>query len=71
MMYLDLTLHMVIVYAIPEAAKQAAIADINKKLAKDELQHRIAHVLDFAEMVRSHELIEQGGFGGSVVVRID
>ena len=70
MMYLDLTLHMVIVYAIPEAAKQAAIADINKKLAKDELQHRIAHVLEFDEMVRSHELIEQGGFGGSVVVRV-
>jgi NADPH2:quinone reductase len=70
MMYLDLTLHMVIVYAIPEAAKQAAIADINEKLAKNELQHRIAHVLEFDEMSRSHELIEQGGFGGSVVVRI-
>ena len=70
MMYLDLTLHMVIVYAIPEAAKQAAIADINEKLAKNELQHRIAHVLEFDEMPRSHELIEQGGFGGSVVVRI-
>lgn len=70
MMYLDLTLHMVIVYAIPEAAKQAAIADINKKLVNDELQHRIAHVLDFDEMVRSHELIEEGGFGGCVVVRI-
>ena len=70
MMYLDLTLHMVIVYAIPEAAKQAAIADINEKLAHDELQHRIAHALEFDQMVRSHELIEQGGFGGSVVVRI-
>jgi NADPH2:quinone reductase len=69
-MYLDLTLHMVIVYAIPEAAKQAAIADINEKLAKNELQHRIAHVLEFDQMPRSHELIEQGGFGGSVVVRI-
>ena len=70
MMYLDLTLHMVIVYAIPESAKQTAIADINRKLAKDELQHRIAHVLDFDAMARSHELIEEGGFGGSVVVRI-
>jgi NADPH2:quinone reductase len=70
MMYLDLTLHMVIVYAIPEAAKQAAIAEINSKLANEELQHRIAHVLDFGEMQRSHELIEQGGFGGSVVVRV-
>lgn len=71
MMYLDLTLHFVIVYAMPEAAKQAAIADIYAKLANDELKHRIAHTLDFEDMVRSHELIEQGGFGGCVVVRID
>jgi hypothetical protein len=61
----------VIVYAMPEEAKRAAIIDINNKLSNNELLHRVAHVLDFEDMVRSHELIEQGGFGGSVVVRID
>jgi NADPH:quinone reductase-like Zn-dependent oxidoreductase len=71
MMYLNLSLHLVIVYAMPEEAKRAAIIDINNKLSNIELQHRVAHVLDFEDMVRSHELIEQGGFGGSVVVRID
>ncbi len=71
MMYLNLSLHLVIVYAMPEEAKQAAIIDINNKLSNDELQHRVAHVLDFEDIVRSHELIEQGGFGGCVVVRID
>ena len=71
MMYLNLSLQLVIVYAMPEEAKRAAIIDINNKLSNDELQHRVAHVLDFEDMVRSHELIEQGGFGGSVVVRID
>lgn len=71
MMYLDLTLHFVIVYAMPEEAKQAAIEDIYHKLANNELQHRIAHELVFDDMVRSHELIEQGGFGGCVVVQID
>ena len=71
MMYLDLMIRLVIVYAMPEVAKQAAIADINNKLAKGELQHRIAHELEFEDMVRSHELIEQGGFGGCVVVNID
>ena len=60
MMYLDLMIRLVIVYAMPETAKQAAIADINDKLAKGELQHRIAHVLDFKDMVQAHELIEQG-----------
>jgi len=71
MMYLNLSLHLVIVYAMPEEAKRAAIIDIDNKLSNDELQHRVAHVMDFEDIVRSHELIEQGGFGGSVVVRID
>jgi len=71
MMYLNLSLHLVIVYAMPEEAKQAAITDIYAKLANDEFQHRIAHVLDFEDIARSHELIEQGGFRGCVVVRID
>jgi NADPH:quinone reductase-like Zn-dependent oxidoreductase len=71
MMYLNLSLHLVIVYAMPEEAKRAAIIDINNKLSNNELQHRVAHVLDFEDIVRSHELIEQGGFGGSVVVRTD
>ena len=35
MMYLDLMIRLVIVYAMPEAAKQAAIADIYDKLAND------------------------------------
>ena len=61
---------MVIVYAMPEAAKQAAISDINEKLQKHQLQHRVAQVLDFNDMVKAHELIEQGGFRGCVVVRV-
>lgn len=69
MLYLDLIIRLVIVYAMPETAKQSAIVDINDKLAKGELQHRLAHVLDFDDMVKAHELIEQGGFGGCVVVR--
>jgi len=71
MLYLNLSLHLVIVYAMPEEAKQAAITDINAKLANDEFQHRIAHVLGFEDIARSHELIEQGGFRGCVVVGID
>lgn len=69
MMFMDLTIRLVIVYAMPEQAKQAAIIDINSKLAANELQHRIAHVLPMREIARSHQLIEQGGFGGCVVVK--
>ena len=71
MMFMDLTLGMVIVYAMPEDAKALAIADTCALLEQERLQHRIAHSLPFSEMIRSHELIEQGGFGGCVVVNID
>ena len=70
MMYLNLTIRLIIVYAMPESAKQAAIADITQKLQNQQLQHRTPHVLDFNDMVKAHELIEQGGFGGCVVAKI-
>lgn len=70
MMFMDLTIRMVIVYAMPEAAKRDAIAAITEALAKQQLQHRIAHELPFQEMARSHQLIEQAGFGGCVIVHI-
>jgi NADPH2:quinone reductase len=68
MMFMDLLLRLVIVYAMPESAKQAAIDDIASALSEDRLQHRIAHVVSLDEIVRAHELIEQGGFRGCVVV---
>lgn len=71
MMFLDLTLRMVIVYAMPEEAKLQAISDTSKLLELDSLQHRIAYDLPFEEMAQSHELIEQGGFSGCVVVSIE
>ena len=70
MMYLDLTVRTVIVYAMPESAKEHAIADIDDALRNDRLMHRVAHVVPLAEITRSHELIEQGGFRGAVVVSI-
>jgi NADPH2:quinone reductase len=70
MMYLDLTLRFVIVYAMPEAAKQHAITDISSKLAANELTHRVTHSLPLAEIARGHELIESGGFRGCVVLTL-
>lgn len=70
MMFMDLTIRMVIVYAMPEAAKQSAIADIERALRENRLVHRIAHVLPLDQIARAHELIEQGGFRGCVVVKI-
>jgi NADPH2:quinone reductase len=71
MMFMDLTIRMTIVYAMPESAKQQAIDDIYKALAEVRLQHRVTHVLPFKQMAKSHELIEESGLRGSVVVDID
>ena len=71
MMFMDLTIRMVIVYAMPEQAKQDAIADTQRMLQEGKLKHRIAHSLPFDEMAKAQELIEQGGFRGCVVVNID
>ena len=71
MMYLDLTLKLVIVYSMPEDAKQQAVADITSTLETDDLQHRVAHTLPLSDIVKAHELIETGGFRGSVLVTQD
>jgi len=68
MMFMDLLLRLVIVYAMPESAKLAAIDDIGKALSENRLQHRIAHLVPLDEIVRAHELIEEGVFRGCVVV---
>ena len=69
MMYMDLRIRLVIVYAMPEEAKRQAIADIDEASRAGWLQHRVAHVVDLDEIAKAHELIEDGGFRGCVVVR--
>ncbi len=69
MMYLDLKIRLVIVYAMSEEAKRRAIADIDEESRAGTLQHRVAHVVGLDEIARAHELIENGGFRGCVVVR--
>jgi len=69
MMFQDLTIRLVIVYAMPEEAKQQAITDIERALRAQKLTHRVAHVVKMDEISRAHSLIEDGGFRGCVVVR--
>jgi len=71
MMYKDLTVRFVIVYDMPEAAKQAAIADIAKALDNQALIHRIAHKVPLDEIAVGNELVEKGKLRGSVVLTID
>jgi NADPH:quinone reductase-like Zn-dependent oxidoreductase len=71
MMYLDLTVRAVLVYVMPEAAKQAAIADIHRALVGGSLRHRIARRLPLARIAEAHELVERGGLNGCVIVDIE
>ena len=71
MMYRDITLRFVIVYAMPEEAKQVAIADIAAALDKGTLKHRIAHRVPLSEIAVGNEIVEQGKIRGCVVLTID
>ena len=71
MMYKDITVRFVIVYAMPEAAKQQAIADIDAALREERLQHRIAATMPLAEIAAGNKLIEEGSIRGSVILNMD
>lgn len=68
MMYKDLTLRMVIVYAMPEKAKILAIEDITNALEIGLLKHRIAHTLQLDQIPEAHKIIESGKVKGCVVI---
>lgn len=70
MMFMDLTIRLVIVYAMPEAAKSQAIADINAALEQGKLKHRIAATLPLSQCAQAHRMIESGDVRGCVVLNI-
>ncbi len=70
MMFMDITIRMVLVYAMPIEAKKAAIKDITNFLVQNRLHNRLAATYPLEETIKAHEVIEQGGIYGSVVVQI-
>ena len=61
MMYRDITVRFVIVYAMPESAKSRAIEDINAALVAGRLEHRIGRTLPLADI----------SIGGSIAINTD
>ncbi|WP_424947038.1 NADPH:quinone reductase [Candidatus Spongiihabitans sp.] len=70
MMFKNISVSMIMVYNMPETAKQQAILDINRALAKDQLRHRIAQTWSLEQTAIAHEAIEQGGKDGCVVIEM-
>ncbi|PQJ20801.1 NADPH:quinone reductase [Tenacibaculum sp. SG-28] len=68
MMFMDITIRLVLVYAMPESAKQAAISDITTFLTKGALDNRIAATYTLDEIAKAHETIEAGNIYGTVLV---
>lgn len=70
MMYQDLTLRLVLVYSMPEAAKKQAAADITQALRDGVLLHHVGACFPLAEIARANERVEQGGSPGCVLLQI-
>ncbi len=70
LMFKNIALRMVLVYNMPETAKQQAMNDITEALEKQSLKHRIAKTYSLADTAQAHQAIEQGGLDGCVVIQI-
>jgi len=68
MLFMDLTLRIVLVYAMPDAAKELAISDITQALEANVLKHRIPETHPLMDSAAAHEAIERGNNYGCVVI---
>ncbi|NQZ78313.1 MAG: zinc-binding dehydrogenase, partial [Ekhidna sp.] len=68
MMFMDITLRLVLVYAMPDEAKMEAIEDITEFLAMDRLDNRVAETHPLEDIAKAHQAIEKGNNNGSVIL---
>jgi NADPH2:quinone reductase len=61
---------MVFVYTMPDAAKERAIADIGRWLARGRPKFAIAARFSLAEIAAAHETVESGNKIGHVILDI-
>jgi NADPH2:quinone reductase len=69
-MFMGLTLRMVLVYILPEAARRQSIQDINQALVQGALVHGIAETYPLDKIAAAHKAVESGASIGNVVVSI-
>lgn len=66
----NITIQLVLVYTMPESAKQAAIRDINAALSGGALKHNIAQRFSLAEVAAAHEAQDSGRTIGKTIIEI-
>ncbi len=69
MMFMDITIRMVLVYAMPQAAKEQAARDITTMLSQNLLDNRVAKEYSLDHIASAHALIESGKAYGSVIIK--
>ena len=70
MMFQGITLRMVLVYILPEAARRQSIQDINQALGQGALVHAIAETYPLDRIAAAHQAVESGKAIGNIVVTI-
>ena len=70
LVYKNVTVHHVLVLAMPEAAKRHAVADIGRWLAAGSLRHHLGPRFPLEDAATAHLAVEEGAFG-KVVLDID
>ena len=71
LMYKDVTIRTVIVYSMPEGAKDHAVADIDRALSKGRLIHRVGLSVPLDHIADANEAIEGGKLRGAAILTID
>ncbi len=64
----DATVRTVLVYVMPRAAKDHAIAEITAALERGQLRHQVAAEVGLDEVAAAHEMVEMGRRTGCVIV---
>jgi NADPH2:quinone reductase len=71
LMYRNINLRLVLVYNMPQKAKQSACDDIRQAIDDGKLKHVIAGRFPLDQLAAAHEAVESGIFIGNIIVEIN
>ena len=63
----NVTVRMVMVYNMPEPAKEAAISDITRWLEGNALSHQVGPHFPLSEIIQAHQAVEGGAIGNVII----
>ncbi|BAZ17794.1 oxidoreductase, zinc-binding dehydrogenase family protein [Calothrix sp. NIES-4071] len=67
----NITIHAILVYTMPEVAKQTAARDINTALSGGALKHNIAKTFTLSQVAEAHEAQDSGKMIGKAIIEIN